>query len=99
MRIHECNVYCYNQPPDLLELMGKEDAEDGKWLPFAFSMELVDAVKMASDDDTKLTYNRTALFFNGGDTYIIDTPYKKFLNLWKDFIGMADEPGPNDLEL
>lgn len=99
MKIHECRVYCYNQPPDLLDLMGKDEADDGKWVPFAFTIDMVDAIKMASDDDAKQTYNRTALFMQNGENYIIDTPYKKFLNIWKDYLGAEDSTSSDDLEL
>lgn len=88
--IHECNVYCYSASSDLNELIGKED--DGKWLPFAFDMMLVDAIKMSSDEPDHNTYRCTSVFLQNGESYIIDTKYKDFLKLWKmDIMGEEEE--------
>lgn len=77
MSVHVCNIHCHTISPDKLEMMGLED-DPGKWMPFAFHMDIVVACKLASDDEDLLVHNCTTLFTEDGDTYIIDTPYHDF---------------------
>lgn len=74
--IHICNVYCRTIDAEQLESLNLKD--EGKWLPFCLKIDIVDAIKLASDDPEELSYNCTTLFCNTGDTYIIDTPFDLF---------------------
>jgi hypothetical protein len=87
--IYECQVYCHATESDLMELIGKED--EGKWLPFAFPLRLVEAVKMSTDDDESFVYKCSTVFLESGDTYIIDTKYKEFIRIWKDFVSTSED--------
>jgi hypothetical protein len=58
------------------EALGMED--NGKWLPFIFDMDIIDAAKMSSDDPESSAFNSTTIFTKNGDTFIIDTHYKEF---------------------
>jgi hypothetical protein len=69
--------------PDKLELMGLED--QGKWMPFTFHMDIVIACKLTSDEEDMNIVNCTTIFTDGGDAYIIDTPYKEFHQMFKDY--------------
>ena len=84
-----------------MNLLGKDDLTVGKWLPFAFDISLVDAVKMSTDDIDSMLYKCTTVFLQSSDTYIIDTPYRDFLNLWKqnDDLIFGDDNIDDDLEL
>jgi hypothetical protein len=99
---HRCNVQCYTMEAQKSELLGIED--DGKWMPFVFSMEMVEAIKLTSDDTEASTYNCTTLFTHKGDTYVIDTPFEKFAKLFIDYTSMFDleseeEDDDDDLNL
>jgi hypothetical protein len=74
--IHECKVQCHTMDTKTAEDLGIEDK--GKWLPFIFSMDIITAAKLSSDEEDSPTYNCTSLFTNSGDTFIIDTPFKDF---------------------
>lgn len=94
--IYECQVFCHSTESDLNDIIGIED--DGKWMPFAFDISLVYAVKLASDDSSRLSYKCTSIFLDGGDSYIIDTKYRDFLKIWKSYnIEFLDED--DDLSL
>jgi hypothetical protein len=97
--IYECHVYCHSVSPDLTELLGKNQDDDGKWLPFAVDISLVDACKMSSDVPGDFTYKATSLFMQSGDTFVIDTPYKEFVKIWKQYKEDLDLPSDDDLEL
>ena len=105
MMVHECKVWCHTDAATA-ELIGKVD--DGKWLPFVFSMEIVEAAKLTSDDDDSPLYNRTTIFTVQDQTFIIDTSYeefsKKFIQYNSLIIMRADDEddissGNDDLEL
>lgn len=68
--------------PAISESLGVPDP--GKWMPFAFHLDIVDAVKLTSDEDDHELFGCATIFTNSGDTYIIDTPYKKFLKIFLD---------------
>lgn len=82
--IHECNVQCYTLSSEELELLGKKD-DPGTWVPFVFDMSMVKAAKMSSIDSSDSTYGCTTIYTYDGDTFIIDTPYKKFFAKFKEF--------------
>ena len=73
--IHECNLNCHTIDPTKADLMGLDD--EGKWMPFIFLMDIVDAAKLTSDEGDRGTYGCTTIFTKSGDAYIIDTPYEK----------------------
>lgn len=81
--IHRCNVQCYSMEAQKSELLGIED--EGKWMPFVFNMDMVEAVKLTSDDEASSTYNCTTLFTHKGDTYVIDTEFEKFAKIFSDY--------------
>lgn len=74
--IHECKVQCHTMDIKTAEDLGIEDK--GKWLPFIFSMDIITAAKLSSDEEDSPTYNCTSIFTNNGDTFIIDTPPEEF---------------------
>lgn len=76
-RIHKCKIHCHTIDPETLDAMGL-DSDVGKWMPFSFHMETVLACKLASDDEEVLPFGCTTIFTDNGDTYIIDTPYEEF---------------------
>jgi hypothetical protein len=100
--VHECKVQCHSMPLSDIENMGIED--HGKWLPFIFDMDMVDAAKMSSDEIDSPTYNCTTIFTKGGDTYIIDTLPEDFFRKFIEYnnitmIDNEDIDPDNDLEL
>jgi len=101
--IHECKVQCHSMNIKDMDALGIED--NGKWLPFIFDMDMVEAAKLSSDELDSPTYNCTTIFTRGGDTYIIDTDpqefFKKFTQ-WNNFSILDREDDisdENDLEL
>lgn len=101
--IHNCKVQCHTMNLKDMESLGIED--NGKWLPFIFDMEMVEAAKLSSDETDSPTYNCTTIFTRSGDTYIIDTHpeefFKKFTE-WNNFsiLDKEDEGlDDGDLEL
>lgn len=103
MMIHKCKVQCHTIDPKTVELTGLEDK--GKWLPFVFNMDVIDAAKLSSDEEDSPTYNCTTLFTSNGDTFIIDTPYEEFLKKFDQYnsiqiiIKEEDEDGDDDGDL
>lgn len=79
--IHTCNIHCHTMDLDRANLMGIEDK--GKWLPFAFHLDIVVACKMTTDDEEEPVYGCTTVFTDAGDSYIVDTPYEQFLTLFQ----------------
>lgn len=88
--VHQCNLHCHTIDPSKADLMGIDD--DGKWMPFIFHMDLIEAAKLTSDEGDKSTYGCTTIFTRSGEAYIIDTPYEEFFKLYRDFC----EPIVND---
>lgn len=97
--VHECNVFCHSAESDLMNLLGKDELSVGKWLPFAFDISLIDAVKMTTDDSESMLYRCSTVFLQSGDTYIIDTKFRDLIALWKQSDGLTFEEGDDDLEL
>lgn len=79
--IHTCNIHCHTMDLDKADLLGVDDK--GKWLPFAFHMDIVIACKLTTDDEEELVYGCTTVFTDNSDTYIIDTPYTEFITLFQ----------------
>ena len=101
--VHNCKVQCHTMNLKDMENLGIDD--NGKWLPFIFDMEMVEAAKLSSDETDSPTYNCTTIFTRSGDTYIIDTDpeefFKKFTE-WNTFniLDKEDErTDDGDLEL
>lgn len=92
--IHECNIQCHSVDPSTMDMLGLNE-DKGKWLPFAFHIDVVIACKLTSEEDDEMTYNCTTIFTDHGDTYIIDTPYNKFLKLFKEHNNPAITIGSN----
>lgn len=78
--IHTCNIHCHTMDLDRADLLGVEDK--GKWLPFAFHMDIVVACKQTTDEEQEPVYNCTTVFTDQNDSYIIDTPYTEFITLF-----------------
>ena len=97
--VHECNVFCHSAESDLMNLLGKDELSVGKWLPFAFDISLIDAVKMTTDDSESMLYRCSTVFLQSGDTYIIDTKFRDLIALWKQSDGLTFDEGDADLEL
>lgn len=81
--VHQCKVQCHAIDTKTSELTGLEDP--GKWLPFIFNMDIIDAAKVASDEEDSATYNCTTIFTNTGSTLIIDTPYEEFAKKFAEY--------------
>ena len=90
--IYTCNIHCHTINPDKLDLMGL-DEDPGKWMPFAFHLDHIVACKLASDDEDLLVKGCTTLFTDNGDTYIIDTPFLEFQEIFKAFHNDAPSSG------
>ena len=95
--LHECNLNCHTMDPSKMSDLGIEDS--GKWMPFIFHMNMVEAAKLTSEDKDMATYGCTTIFTSGGDAYIIDTPYREFFDLLKDYNLEISEDNSSDLEL
>jgi hypothetical protein len=95
--IHECNLNCHTMDPVKLNDLGIEDS--GKWMPFIFHMDIVEAAKLTTEDKDLATYGCTTIFTNAGDAYIIDTPYMEFFELFKEYNFEELRDSDNDLEL
>jgi len=95
-QVHRCNLHCHSMDPETLEMMGIEQ-DRGKWLPFAFDLNIVVACKLTSDEEDQPTYNCSTIFTEFGDTYIIDTPYTLFQDIFASFYnGSTDVPGKSN---
>ena len=96
--LHECNLNCHSMDPKDIDTLGIEDT--GKWMPFIFHMDMVEAAKLTSEDKDMATYGCTTIFTSGGDAYIIDTPYREFFNLLKEYnMESPTTDDSSDLEL
>lgn len=80
---HSCKVQCHAMDIKTAEDLGIEDK--GKWLPFTFNMDIIDAAKMSSDEEDSSTYNCTTIYTNNGNTFIIDTPYDEFFKKFEEY--------------
>lgn len=87
--IHKTRVFCHEVDPEKLEMLGMDEKVSGMWLPFTFRMDIVNAYKLTSSDidHGKLTAGCTTVFTDNGDTFIIETPYQIFDDLYVRFIG------------
>ena len=100
--IHQCNVQCHSMDTKTADLIGIDDGT--KWMPFLFHMSIVEAAKLSSDDDDSVSFNCTTILTNGGDAYVIDTPYKEFFKKFIEFntvyVDGKKPPSPgNDYDL
>jgi hypothetical protein len=67
-----------------MDLLGiKED--DSKWLPFAFDMGIINAVKMSTDEKGEISYKCSTIFCTDGNSFILDTPYFDFVEKWEQY--------------
>ena len=92
--VHSCNIYCYSMEADKASLLNLKD--NGKWMPFAFDMDIVEAVKLSSDEAEDFTYNCTTIYTTRDDHYVIDTPYNEFFlkfKMYRDLFDVDDEEG------
>jgi hypothetical protein len=83
--------------PSKLGDLGLEDG--GKWMPFIFDMDMIEAAKLTSDEEDLPTYGCTTIFSKHGEAYIIDTPYQKFFKLLKEFYEGNDPRSDDDIIL
>jgi hypothetical protein len=79
--VHKCKIYCHSIDPTQADILGVLD-DTGKWLPFAFHMDIVVACKLTTDEDDNETFGCTSVFTENGDTFILDTSYKIFQDLF-----------------
>jgi hypothetical protein len=70
--------------PKTVESLGIEDF--GKWMPFIFHLDIVEAAKLTSEDKDHPTCGCTTLFTRNGESFIIDTPCEEFFKIFKEFI-------------
>ena len=90
--IQICNIHCRTLDEDKIESLNIKDK--GKWLPFSFLLDIVVAVKMASDEEDELAFETTTIFTDQGDAYVIDTPYYEFQAIWVKYINSLLPPPP-----
>ena len=82
--IHKCKVQCHTVNPADMDLLGiKED--ESKWLPFAFDMLIINAVKMSTDEKGEASYGCATVFCSDGNSFILDTPYFEFVDKWQEY--------------
>ena len=81
--IHECNINCKTMEFGMTESLGIDDP--GKWLPFIFHLDLIEAIKMTTNDIDEPLFNCSTIFTVNGDAYIVDTSYKKLSKLFIDY--------------
>ena len=82
--IHECNIHCRTMATTTAESLGIEDP--GKWMPLVLTLSNIYAAKLTSDDIDDELYGCTTVFCYDGDTFIIDTPYNDFKEIYKTYI-------------
>lgn len=92
--LHECNLNCHTIDPTKMSDLGIEDG--GKWMPFIFDMDMIEAAKLTSDEEDMSTYGCTTVFTKHGEAYIIDTPYKEFFSLLKTYYDDVDGSSSDD---
>jgi len=95
--LHECSLNCHSIEISKAESLGIKD--EGKWMPFIFHMDMVEAAKLTSEDEDMNVYGCTTVFTKTGDAYIIDTPYRDFFSLLKQYYEEEASSSENDLEL
>lgn len=93
--IHKCKIHCHTIDPTKLDSLNLDDP--GKWMPFCFHMDQVIACKLATDEEDLLPFGCTTVFTDNGDTYIIDTPYSEFEQLFINYHNVADENNEPEL--
>jgi hypothetical protein len=94
--IYECKVLCSTMEEDQLEDLGIQDP--GTWVELAIELDTVKAIKRTNATPKEQHYNATSLFTDYGDTFIVDTPYPRMLQIWKGSRVEQDEEESN-LEL
>jgi hypothetical protein len=80
--ILECNVLCENE--ELADLGLNSEV----WLPYAFDLREIRAVKLAVDPDREDSsqLGKAQCFFRGGEDYVVlDIDYKEMLTIWVAF--------------
>jgi hypothetical protein len=80
-----------------MDLLGiKED--DGKWLPFAIDLGVINCIKMSTDESGEPTHNCSTVFCTEGNSFILDTPYEEMVELWSGYINSTwqAESGESD---
>lgn len=95
--LHECSLNCHTIEISKAESLGIKDS--GKWMPFIFHMDMVEAAKLTSEDEDTNVIGCTTIFSKTGDAYIIDTPYRDFFDLLKQYYEEEANSSENDLEL
>ena len=100
MGILECNVLCENE--ELADLGLNSDV----WLPYAFDLSEIRAVKLAVDPDRgdSSQLGKAQVFFRGSEGYVVlDIEYKDMLTIWvafrKDELNDNSHVGLRDKEL
>ena len=81
--ILECNVLCENE--ELADLGLNSEV----WLPYAFNLGEIRAVKLAVDPDREDSsqLGKAQLFFRGSEDYVVlDIDYKEMLTIWVMFL-------------
>jgi hypothetical protein len=96
MNIHSCQLHCHTIDPEKLDIMGIED-DPGKWMSFAFHMDVVTAIKLTSDEEDNPLFGCTTVFTEQGDIYIIDTKYDEFMRKFMRY--HADPASVDDNEI
>lgn len=94
--IHKCKVQCHTVNPQEMELLGIQE-DEGRWLPFAIDMGVINAIKMSTDEKGEPTYNCATIFCTDGNSFILDTPYHDLVDKWEEYnSSMWDVPPPKD---
>ena len=83
--IHRCKVQCHTVNPADMDLLGMKE-DQGKWLPFAIDMGIINAIKMSNDEKGEPTYKCATIFCTDGNSFILDTPYFELVEKWEDYV-------------
>lgn len=95
--IHKCKVQCHTVNPTDMDLLGiKED--EGKWLPFAIDLGVINSMKMSTDEVGEPTYKCSTVFCTDGTSFILDTPFEELVELWSTYVNSTwqAEDGASD---
>ncbi len=95
--VHSCNIYCYSMEAGQASLLNIKDK--GKWMPFMFDMDIVEAIKLSSDEEDDFTYNCTTIYTTSDDHYVIDTPFVEFapkFKMYRDLFDFDDNDDADD---
>lgn len=76
--IVECNVWCIDNTPEQIEI-GLPEGD--RWMPFAIDFNVVEAIKLAGENDF-IGNDKATLYYNGNHT-TVDITFNEAIKLWR----------------